>query len=69
MKHGHFLKAIWLVPLVIALAAIHGFFLYRASSQAVWTVAVGVLALALLIHLGVFGSIFAILRRHPRRDQ
>lgn len=64
MKHGRFLKGIWTLPVVIAaLIAAHGLTLYRVFSRMAWTVALGLLVVLLLMHVGALGSIYAMLRR------
>lgn len=68
MNHLGFLKRIWLVPLLIAaLAAAHAFVFYRIWSHVIWITASALVVLALLTHLGVVGSIYAIFTRQRRR--
>jgi len=67
MQHGSFPKRIWLLPiLVAALVAAHGVVFYRAFSHMAWTVAVGLLSLQVLKHIGALGSVYVMFRRRWR---
>ena len=64
MKHWRLLKGIWILPLLIAaLIAAHGLALYHMFSRMASTIAVGLLVVLLLMHVGAVGSIYAMLKR------
>jgi fatty-acid desaturase len=62
--HGSFLKRIWLLPILVVAA--HVVVLYRVFSRMAWTVAVGLLVLLALKHIGAIGSIYVMFRRRWR---
>ena len=65
--HGVLLKWRWLAPVIIAvLIAVHGTVFYRLLSHTAWTEILTLGLVLLLAHLGVFGSIYALLRRRFR---
>jgi hypothetical protein len=62
MKHA--LKRIWVLPvLIVVLVAAHGTAVYELLSRRTWIVALGLIVLVLLMHIGGFGSIYAIVTR------
>ena len=64
MKHSLFLKPIWLLFIAVAaLIAAHAFALYRVFSHVAWALALGLLLLLLLTHIGALGSLYAMFRR------
>lgn len=64
MKHGRLPKQIWLLPILVAVLVItHAAALYGMFSRMTWTLALGLLVLFMLVHLGAFGSIYAVLKR------
>ena len=69
MTHGWLLKRAWMLPVfVVILIAVHGIALYRLFSHMAWTVVLGLVLLLLLKHVGVFGSVYAFLRRRSRHQ-
>jgi hypothetical protein len=67
MKHGQMLNRTWMLPVLIAiLIAAHAMVFYRAISHTTVTIALGLILLMLLKHVGVFGPIYAFLRRRSR---
>ncbi len=67
LQHGSFLKRIWLLPIMVAaLVAAHVVVLYRLFSHMAWTVAVGLLVLLALKHIGAIGSVYVMFRRRWR---
>ena len=67
MTHGSLLKRAWMLPVLVAiLIAVHGIALYRLFSHMAWTVVLGLVLLVLLKHIGVFGPVYAFLRRRYR---
>lgn len=67
MKHGRLLKKAWMLPLLVGtFIAVHGFVLYRVLSHAAWTFVLVFAVLVFLKHIGIFGSIYAFLRRRSR---
>jgi hypothetical protein len=63
MRHWRLLNKAWALPAFVAiLIAGHVFVLNRVFSRMTLTVALGLLLLVLLKHLGVFGPIYAFLR-------
>ncbi len=63
MRNHRLLARPWMLPVVAVLLAVHGFILYRIVSRLTFTAIVGVLVLLLIKHLGVFGSIYGMIRR------
>jgi hypothetical protein len=67
MEHGRVLKRIWVLPvLVVVLIAAHGTAVYEVLSRRTWIVALGLIVLVLLMHIGGLGSIYAIFSRRFR---
>ena len=67
MKHDRVLKRVWLLPvLAVILLAAHGTTLYEVLSRRTWAVAIGLIVLVLLMHIGGFGSVYAIVSRRFR---
>jgi hypothetical protein len=67
MKHGRVLKPIWVLPvLLVVLVAAHGTAVYEVLSRRTWIVALGLIVLVLLLHIGGLGSIYAIFSRRFR---
>jgi hypothetical protein len=67
--HGHtFNRNSLLLPAAVALIAVHGgalrYITLHAGLSA--TAATGIVALIVLKHLGLFGSLFGLFRRRPR---
>ena len=68
MKHDRIFKRIWLLPvLIVVLVAAHGTAGYELLSRRTWMVALGLIALVVLVHIGGFGSIYAIFNRRFRQ--
>jgi len=68
MKHTWLLKRVWLLPVLLGvLIAAHGVAISHLFSRVTWTIALGVVVLALLTHVGVFGPIYAFFRGQFRR--
>jgi len=68
--HGGPLTRMWILPAsVILLIAAHALVLRYASSHAAVSAAVlsGVIVLAVIKHLGLLGSLYAVFRRRTRR--
>jgi hypothetical protein len=67
MKHGRVLKRIWVLPvLVVILVTAHATAVYEVLSSRTWAVALALIVLALLLHIGGLGSIYAIFSRRFR---
>lgn len=67
MNHAWPFVRVWLLPLSVGvLIAAHGFAIYGLFSRVPWTIGLAVVTLALLKHMGVFGSIYGFLRRRFR---
>jgi hypothetical protein len=63
-RHERLLKRIGVFAVFGAiLSAAHGFAFYRVFSHSAWTVAVGLLVLVLLAHIGGLCFIYAVLKR------
>lgn len=67
MKHTRLKSIGVLTALVALLVAAHGVAVYRVLSRRTWMVVLGLLVLALLIHLGAVGLIHRIYTRHFRQ--
>ena len=63
--HGRARAGLWIVPGVVVLVAGHGIILYYGSSHAALSGAVlsSVAILVIVKHLGLVGSLYALLRR------
>ncbi len=69
MTHSFLLKRPWILPVLVAvLIAGHVIVLYRLFSHMAGTVVLGLVLLLLLKHVGVFGPIYAFLRRRSRHQ-
>ena len=67
MIHGRFPKKNWMyAALVIMLIAAHGVMFYHVISRLAWSVILGLALLILLKHIGLFGPIYAFLKRRSR---
>ncbi len=66
MNQVHVLKygAVALLACVLVLG--HGIVLYRLSSHKAGAIVLGLILLALLKHVGLFGPIYGMLKRHYR---
>lgn len=65
IKHARMPKA-WLILVVGILVATHAFLLYRISSNLAWSVLLGLVVLVILKHVGLLGSLYAVLKRRSR---
>lgn len=65
MKHPRIPKA-WLILVVGILVAAHAFLLYRVSLNVAWSVLIGLAVLVILKHVGLLGSLYAVLKRRSR---
>lgn len=69
MRHWRLLKKGWVLPELLAiLIAGHALVLYHVFSRMTLTVALGLVLLVLLKHVGVFGPIYAFFRRRSRHQ-
>ncbi len=69
--HGHLRARAWMLAVgAIILIAGHGVILYYFSSHVALSAAVmsAVIILVVIKHLGLLGSVYALLRRRPRRS-
>lgn len=69
VTHRGLIKRTWLLAVLVAVLIVgHGVILYWVSSHKALTVMLGLVVLLLLKHVGVFGTIYAILRRRSRHE-
>lgn len=68
MKHGLAMKRAWLLPVVVILVAAHGFIFYRIASRLTLILAVGLIVVVLVKHLGLLSGIYAVRRRRSRQQ-
>lgn len=64
--HGRLLKNWMLAALVISLIAAYAIIFYHVISRMAWSVVLGLVLLILLKHIGLFGPIYAFLKRRAR---
>ena len=69
MRHTTGLKSAGLILAVVILIAGHGIVLYRISSHITWTIAVALILLVLLKHVGFLGPVFALFKRRFRNSR
>ena len=68
VKHARIPKA-WLILVVGIVVAAHAFLLYRISSNLAWSVLIGLAVLVILKHVGLLGSLYAVLKRRSRTSR
>ena len=69
MKHVRGLKYGAVALLASVLVVGHGIVLYRLSLHMARGIALGLILLVLLKHLGLFGPIYGLLKRHSQGAQ
>ena len=68
MKHRFTMNLSWMLPVFLLLVAAHGFIFYRIASHLTLLVAVGLIIVLLVKHLGFFGGVYAMWRRRSRQQ-
>ncbi len=67
-RHDNFKPAGWMVlVLIVAVLVAHGAILYHLASRMTLATVTLVILLLLAKHLGLFGSVYAIMRSRSRR--
>lgn len=68
MKHRFTTNLSWMLPVLLLLVAAHGFIFYRIASHLTLILAVGLVVVLLVKHLGLLGGIYAMWRRRSRQQ-
>lgn len=68
MKPGLLIKRAWPLLVLPILVAAHGFIFYRIASRLTLIVAVGLIIVVLVKHLGLLGGLYALWRRRSRQQ-
>ena len=67
MKSHRLLARPWMLPVLAVLLVTHVIILYHIASRMTVAAIAGLLVLLLVKHVGLFGSIYAMVRRRIRR--